>query len=137
MRKLKAKEAGEALDLGQYVLELIKEKLGYVLRLLEDFGRLVALEFDKAFPLETRSDALRWWRRLGLTVVLPLILVLVLVCLFSCCCRYLYAQQPRRRMEVPTRDAVLMDPAALERRRRPRFMNLKRQEGRGVVESPL
>ncbi|CAL9107267.1 unnamed protein product, partial [Musa textilis] len=80
MRKLKAKEAGEALDLEQYVLELIKEKLGYVLRLLEDFGRLVALEFDKAFPLETRSDALRWWRRLGLTVVLPLILVLVLVC---------------------------------------------------------
>ncbi|RRT43728.1 hypothetical protein B296_00028650 [Ensete ventricosum] len=138
MRKLKAKEAGEDLDLEQYVLGLIKEKLGDVLHLLEDFVRLVAREFDKAFPPETRSEALRWWRLLGLMVALPLVLVLVLVlvllCLFSCCCRY---QRPWRRMEVPTRDCGAHGPGSPRAPPQASLHQSWREEGPGVVESPL
>ncbi|KAJ8466957.1 hypothetical protein OPV22_029509 [Ensete ventricosum] len=101
MRKLKAKEAGEDLDLERYVLGLIKEKLGDVLHLLEDFVRLVTREFDKAFPPETRY------------------------------------QRPWRRMEVPTRDCVAHGPGSPRAPPQASLHQSWREEGPGVVESPL
>lgn len=122
LRKLlveKAREVKGADELKESVTEFVKEKLAQLIHVLQDAIGFLAEKLDLVFPPETRAETLHRWLHVGLTVVLPV--AVVLLCLYCCCCR----RRTGRMMRAPGRHGALMPRASFEGDPRGYFINLR------------
>ncbi|KAJ8512561.1 hypothetical protein OPV22_002995 [Ensete ventricosum] len=132
MRKLLVEKAGELKgvdELKESVVELLKEKLAQLIHVLQDAIRFLAEKLDLVFPPETRAETLHRWLHVGLTVVLPV--AVVLLCLYCCCCRGnrcccgVGRRGTGRMMRAPGRHGAFMPRASFESDPRGYFINLR------------
>ncbi|XP_051207209.1 uncharacterized protein [Lolium perenne] len=103
--------------------ELIKAKFAELAAFFTSLLAALAKKADELFPPETRSETLGHWLRVGITVVLP---ALVLFCLARCCWRCCCARgRGGRTMVAPGRRGARMPRGAFEANPRGYFRDLR------------
>ncbi|CAO1939432.1 unnamed protein product [Urochloa humidicola] len=113
--------------------ELVKEKAAELAAYLATLFAALAEKADELFPPETRSETLRQWLHVAVTVVLPAALgALVLFYLARCCCGCCCARGARggagRLMVAPGRGGARMPRGAFESNPRGYFRDLRAQK---------
>ncbi|CAM0906667.1 unnamed protein product [Alopecurus aequalis] len=104
--------------------DLIKAKAAAIAAFFTVLLAELAKKADELFPPETRSETLQQWLRVGVTMVLP---ALVLLCLARCCWRCCCARGRRggRMMVAPGRRGARMPRGAFEANPRSYFQDLR------------
>ncbi|KAL6611384.1 hypothetical protein ACP70R_039312 [Stipagrostis hirtigluma subsp. patula] len=106
---------------------LVKAKAAELAAYLATVLAALARKADELFPPGTRSETLRSWLHVAVTVVLPASLgALALFCLARCCCRCCCARGRRgRMMAAPGRGGARMLRGAFEANPRGYFRDLR------------
>ncbi|KAM0838783.1 hypothetical protein ACQ4PT_060739 [Festuca glaucescens] len=103
--------------------ELIKAKAAALAAFFTSLLAALAKKADELFPPETRSETLGQWLHVGITVVLP---ALVLLCLARCCWRCCCARaRGGRTMAAPGRRGARMPRGPFEANPRGYFRDLR------------
>jgi hypothetical protein len=103
--------------------QLVKAKAAEVVAYLATLFAALAEKVDEVFPPETRSETLRQWLHVAVTVVVPAVLgALVLLC---CCCAGRGARGGRRFMAAPGRGGARMPRGVFENNPRVYFRDLR------------
>ncbi|KAK3127643.1 hypothetical protein QOZ80_7AG0576270 [Eleusine coracana subsp. coracana] len=116
----------DAGDFFSGLWQLVKKKTAELAAYLATLLAAVARKADEVLPPETRSETLRRWLYVGVTVVLPA--ALVLFCLARCCCRCCCAARAARRrgmMAAPGRGGARMRRGVFEDDPRGYFRDLR------------
>ncbi|PWZ40767.1 hypothetical protein Zm00014a_037158 [Zea mays] len=106
--------------------QLIKAKAAEAAAYLAALFAALAEKADEIFPPETRSETLRQWMRVAVSVVIPaLVVALVLCCCWRCCCCACRRTRGGRRfMAAPGRGGARMPRGAFENNPRLYFRDL-------------
>ncbi|KAK1297492.1 hypothetical protein QJS10_CPB15g01657 [Acorus calamus] len=72
--------------MGENFIDTALQKLKEVLLFLCNLGGYALKKIDEIFPPETRSETLHRWIHVGKSVVLPVAVGLVVLCIFCRCC---------------------------------------------------
>ncbi|XP_002460991.1 uncharacterized protein LOC8081537 [Sorghum bicolor] len=111
--------------------QLVKAKAAEVVAYLATLFAALAEKADEVFPPETRSETLRQWVHVAVTVVVPAVLgALVLRCVARCCWRCCCAGGGRaarggRFMAAPGRGGARMPRGVFENNPRDYFRDLR------------
>lgn len=110
--------------------QLIKAKAADLVAYLAALFAALAEKVDEVFPPETRSETLRQWLHVAVTVVLPAVLgFLVLCCVgrccWRCCCAGRGAAHGGRFMTAPGRGGARMPRGVFENNPQLYFRDLR------------
>jgi hypothetical protein len=107
------------------VWQLVKAKAAEVLAYLATLLSALSEKVDELLPPETRSETLRQWLHVAVTVALPaLVLLCVARCCWRCCCAG-GARSRGRQMVAPGRGGARMPRDAFEDDPRRYFRDLR------------
>ncbi|RLN35252.1 uncharacterized protein C2845_PM03G12380 [Panicum miliaceum] len=103
--------------------QLVRSKAAELVAYLAALFSALARKVDELLPPETRSETLRRWLHVAVTVALPAALgALALLCVARCCC----ARGGRRRLMVaPGRGGARMPRGVFESNPRVYFLDLR------------
>lgn len=73
-------------EMGDNIINTLKEKLQELLLALENFGNYLLNSFDKLFPPETREDKIRHWLHVATPYLIVAVIVVTVFFLCRCCC---------------------------------------------------
>nr|CAB3458561.1 unnamed protein product [Digitaria exilis] len=112
--------------------QIVKAKAAEVVAYLAALFAALGDKVDELFPPETRSETLRQWLHVAVTVVLPAALgALVLLCVARCCWRCCCGRARgggRRMMAAPGRGGARMPRGVFESNPRGYFRDLRAQK---------
>ncbi|ONM25171.1 uncharacterized protein [Zea mays] len=105
--------------------QLVKAKAAEAAAYLAALFAALAEKADEIFPPETRSETLRQWMRVAVSVVIPALVVALVLCCCCCACRRARGGRRARFMAAPGRGGARMPRGAFENNPRLYFRDLR------------